>query len=178
MPKTIVCSHNLILCLEFTQVIRETVWSHLSISHTTQLRIFTFQHAHIYACLHVCALTFTSVVCASVCVCMRTCVCLCAQWPACTCSCTRCVYVSVHARVCAFCQPRGHFLSLARRCSHHWTDGQHPPSLLHHPFIYPSFYPSITVFLSCSPPKHLITSIPRSPPPSIPLSLSPITPLP
>lgn len=71
--------------------------------------------------------------------------------------------------VCVY-QPRGHFFSLARRRSHHWTDGQHPPSFLPHPFIYPSLYPPS---LSSSPaaPKHPVFS-------HLPASLSPITPIP
>lgn len=92
----------------------------------------------------------------SVCLCER------AQWLACE---------QVHTRVRVFCQPRGHFLSLARRCSHHWTDGQHPPSLLSHPFIYPPFSSSISVSPAApQTPHHPNPSFPTSQHPSIPLT--------
>lgn len=83
-----------------------------------------------------------------------------------------CVRVHNEERACAVCQPRGFFLSLARRRSHHWTDGQHPPSLLPYPFIHSSSSPSITVFLSCVPqtPHHLSLSFPTSQHPLIPIS--------
>lgn len=84
-----------------------------------------------------------------------------------------CVRVHNEERARAVCQPRGCFLSPARRRSHHWTDGQHPPSLLPYPFIYSSFSPSITVFLSCVPPN---TTSPQSLVPHLPASPHPYFP--
>lgn len=106
--------------------------------------------------------------CALVCLCVSVSICVSVHTNAQRVRVLMCACVCVHG----FCQPRGQFLSLARRCSHHWTDGQHPPSSLPHPFIYSSFSPSISVLLSCSPqtPHHLNLSFPTSQHPSIALS--------
>lgn len=102
---------------------------------------------------------------------MHLCVCICTMSSVHVCILGMWVCACERARV--FCQPRGCFLSLARRRSHHWTDGQHPPSLLPSPFIYSSIAPSITVFFSRIPPN---TTSPQPLIPHLPASLHPSFP--
>lgn len=118
-------------------------------------------------------------VCAHLClpICMRTCVCASVHNDQCVCGVFMWAYtyVSVHGcectRMCARVVSAKGPLSLPGQTVHSPLDRWPTPSLSSSPslhlFLLRSLYHCLPLL---QPPKHPITSIPRSPPPSIPLS--------